>query len=64
VTRDHVCPLAPDEEAALERFRVEHRNGVLPTPLCLRLIVREYLIGVGLLALPQANRSKGARRSS
>lgn len=52
--------LAPDERAALERVRSELFPSFSVEAVA-RKLLRDALVGMGVLRLPAANRSRGAR---
>lgn len=58
---DITLRLPENEFNALTRLRDETFPGQ-PLDLLARKLVQDGLIGCGVLALPNANRSKGARR--
>jgi hypothetical protein len=53
--------LDPDVKAALARFIAEERPGLSEEEAC-RVLVRDALIGLGLLALGRGDRAKAAGR--
>lgn len=55
--------LPPDDRAALDRLRRELYPGHTPDAVAKKLI-RDALIGCGVMPLPAANRSRGARRTA
>lgn len=55
--------LPPEDRAAVERLRLELFPGHTPDAVAKKLI-RDALIGCGVLPLPASNRSRGARRSA
>lgn len=54
--------LPPEDRAALERLRMELFPGHTPHAVAKKLI-RDALIGCGVLGLGTKNRSRGARRT-
>lgn len=56
-----VKPLDPDVIAALERYRLE-RPDLRTNSEAARYLLRDALIGLGLLPLGEKDRGKGARR--
>lgn len=59
--RELTIRLADDEWAALDKAAYEHR-GFYPVDVMARLLLRDELIRMGLLALPMSNRSRRAKR--
>lgn len=62
ITTPLLVGLNAEEREALARARAQHRDGSLSEAQFARLLIRDGLIAMGILALPRANRGRRAGR--